>query len=970
MGTLRQNQTKKTQATAQQQAASSNNRDIHPAEEIQEMFGNQALGRLIESQSLPPINQISTANNAAIQRRHLFRGLSHELTGNEQGNLVQAKLTVNQPGDKYEQEADRVASQVVQQINNPVSQLDQSETIQSKQLMRKSVSSPGTVTGGMAATPHLETAIKQEQGHGQSISEDIREPLEQSFGADFSGVRIHTNDQSDQLNRSIQSRAFTTGQDIFFKQGAYQPGSRQGKELIAHELTHVVQQNSTNTLQTKIQRTKEDQKPANVNFWVLDPETFQKKTKLHIGNVKRGKYLTTIDKWLESAKAGTWDKQQYALSQVVEACDAFLEHNFDTKMMGGLKEKDWNRNEEIRTEVQATQEKARNLLDFASMASDSKNSQATAPDMEDTSIVRGRVKEGVEGALGITDTTSGTAGGHDDIYGTELGDAVKSDYLDTGTNLVGGTLNTWNAGKELLSKESGVKDRINAGGSFVAGGGQILHSAGKGTKLIGGIAKGEEFKNLGSGFGEIGGAIGDSTAAFGGLISTATGIFDLCQNWTESTKKEKAAAALEIGGGMTATAQSGVKTASGVVKSVAAVTGKEAATETISKLGSAAAIIGIVVGSIQVAQGGFQFYRGLSSKMSAKKAEDEQNRIITEIGKGLQQAQAQLPALFDTGNRQEILEVVQKILTLRDTLVQLQKEQMQSAPAMEARKKIGNRRMEEGAMKAAGGTLGIVTGALVLSGVGAPIALAIGALSGLLALGYAGVKLGRNLTAKSLIDIAQRLSDDGQPKAIPDPKPDYRIMEERVYKCYYKHLPHVLTKVEPQGMDSSEFRKVKAFAWEDKKKRVDDSEKVIIDRPSQADQLDKMTKKNKWVEVQNSKRQTTHQEKPQGSEYIKYKLSPSAHKSKQSLNASKAELASILTLMCMQSYDPKTQQFINSPIKPMGEADAETLAEFGNITLKSLLSAADITEERWSRWFKNFGGDQVKLEEKVLAHIS
>ncbi|MDD1416787.1 hypothetical protein MEN41_19835, partial [Dolichospermum sp. ST_con] len=145
MGTLRQNQTKKTQATAQQQAASSNNRDIHPAEEIQEMFGNQALGRLIESQSLPPINQISTANNAAIQRRHLFRGLSHELTGNEQGNLVQAKLTVNQPGDKYEQEADRVASQVVQQINNPVSQLDQSETIQSKQLMRKSVSSPGTV---------------------------------------------------------------------------------------------------------------------------------------------------------------------------------------------------------------------------------------------------------------------------------------------------------------------------------------------------------------------------------------------------------------------------------------------------------------------------------------------------------------------------------------------------------------------------------------------------------------------------------------------------------------------------------------------------------------------------------------------------------------------------------------------------------------------------------------------------------
>ena len=58
--------------------------------------------------------------------------------------------------------------------------------------------------------------------------------------------------QSDQLNRSIQARAFTTGQDVFFRQGEYDPGSKDGQELIAHELTHVVQQTSPPSVQTKL----------------------------------------------------------------------------------------------------------------------------------------------------------------------------------------------------------------------------------------------------------------------------------------------------------------------------------------------------------------------------------------------------------------------------------------------------------------------------------------------------------------------------------------------------------------------------------------------------------------------------------------------------------------------------------------------------------------------------------------------
>jgi len=108
------------------------------------------------------------------------------------------------------------------------------------ELQMKSALSTGIVEGD--ASPNLETAIQQARGSGQALAPDLQAKMGQAMGADFSNVRVHTDTQSDHLNRSIQAKAFTTGQDIFFRQGAYQPGNRGGQELIAHELTHVVQQ--------------------------------------------------------------------------------------------------------------------------------------------------------------------------------------------------------------------------------------------------------------------------------------------------------------------------------------------------------------------------------------------------------------------------------------------------------------------------------------------------------------------------------------------------------------------------------------------------------------------------------------------------------------------------------------------------------------------------------------------------------
>jgi hypothetical protein len=88
----------------------------------------------------------------------------------------------------------------------------------------------------------IERSIDTARGGGHGMDHATRTRMESAFGADFSGVRIHTDNRADGLNKSLSARAFTTGQDVFFRQGEYHPGSSSGRELLAHELTHVVQQ--------------------------------------------------------------------------------------------------------------------------------------------------------------------------------------------------------------------------------------------------------------------------------------------------------------------------------------------------------------------------------------------------------------------------------------------------------------------------------------------------------------------------------------------------------------------------------------------------------------------------------------------------------------------------------------------------------------------------------------------------------
>lgn len=189
--------------------------------------------------------------------------------------LIQAKLTVGAAHDAYEQEADRVATQVMsvpEHVSTVQRFAEDEEEIQAKplaatitplvqraaedeeelqakfiqrdtapeedELQTKSVAEGGAFSPGADFEGHLNAV----RGGGTPLPDSVREFMEPRFGADFSGVRLHTGAESAKLNRAVSAQAFTQGQDIYLGEGHEDIVSSGGQHLLAHELTHVVQQ--------------------------------------------------------------------------------------------------------------------------------------------------------------------------------------------------------------------------------------------------------------------------------------------------------------------------------------------------------------------------------------------------------------------------------------------------------------------------------------------------------------------------------------------------------------------------------------------------------------------------------------------------------------------------------------------------------------------------------------------------------
>jgi hypothetical protein len=147
------------------------------------------------------------------------------------------RLTVGPASDPAEQEADRIAEEVLARLR-PDQQAERSDA-------QRLPAAAGDSTVGPEGGPLpalVAQLIEDERGRGQLLSPDVRTRMEAAYDADLSQVRVHTGPEAAAVSSSISARAFTTGSDIFFGAGEYAPDTPRGERTLAYELAHTRQQ--------------------------------------------------------------------------------------------------------------------------------------------------------------------------------------------------------------------------------------------------------------------------------------------------------------------------------------------------------------------------------------------------------------------------------------------------------------------------------------------------------------------------------------------------------------------------------------------------------------------------------------------------------------------------------------------------------------------------------------------------------
>ena len=189
-------------------------------------------------------------------------------------SVIQTKLEVHPSDDVYEKEADAMADRIMQHehaapltnpddgsnngikttpLHNSISRLQRQRAFESPTILEtNSVNQTGADELSLQkksndktaseASSDMVTMLNSSSGQGASLPKDTREKMESGFGSDFSNVNVHTGENANQMNDEIGAKAFTHGNDIYFNKGEYQPGTKSGDHLLAHELTHTIQQ--------------------------------------------------------------------------------------------------------------------------------------------------------------------------------------------------------------------------------------------------------------------------------------------------------------------------------------------------------------------------------------------------------------------------------------------------------------------------------------------------------------------------------------------------------------------------------------------------------------------------------------------------------------------------------------------------------------------------------------------------------
>lgn len=173
-------------------------------------------------------------------------------------SLIQPKLKIGKPNDRYEKEADIIAEKVVQKLEKPSSSITVKRRLGNRQkfkdverdkeemkIMKKPILH--NENNSLILPKSFESQLNASKGKGNSLTRDVKSNMESTFGTNFSRVKIHTDSEAIQMNEELGAKAFTHVSNIYFNKGEYAPESTKGRKLLAHELTHVIQQDKKNS---------------------------------------------------------------------------------------------------------------------------------------------------------------------------------------------------------------------------------------------------------------------------------------------------------------------------------------------------------------------------------------------------------------------------------------------------------------------------------------------------------------------------------------------------------------------------------------------------------------------------------------------------------------------------------------------------------------------------------------------------
>ena len=179
--------------------------------------------------------------------------------------FIQPKVVINKPNDSHEQRSTFMADKVMCTPQQNFIQRKCEECERDKQKLHRKPLNQNTTPflqpkseSNIAVDNSIAHSIQSLKGLGSSLGGNTQSFMSSRFGNDFTNVKIHTDSEAIQLSRSFNAKAFTVGSDIYFNQGQYRPASSEGRHLLAHELTHVVQQKGIQPM--TIQRAEIDYK--------------------------------------------------------------------------------------------------------------------------------------------------------------------------------------------------------------------------------------------------------------------------------------------------------------------------------------------------------------------------------------------------------------------------------------------------------------------------------------------------------------------------------------------------------------------------------------------------------------------------------------------------------------------------------------------------------------------------------------